>query len=136
MTLHGGCQCGALRYEVRGEPLDLYVCHCLECRHQSASAFGISVIVRSADFVIVSGAPRVWTRKAPVSGTLDCYFCPTCGSRCWHGDPAREETLSVKGGSFDDPPDLSRAKHIWTKRRMPGVLIPDHAETYEEEPPG
>jgi len=42
---HGGCQCGAIRYELSGEGLELYVCHCKECRKQSASAFGISVIV-------------------------------------------------------------------------------------------
>lgn len=24
----GGCQCGALRYEFTGDPLELFVCHC------------------------------------------------------------------------------------------------------------
>ena len=48
--LAGGCQCGAVRYEIRGEPLSLYVCHCRECQKQSASAFGISVIIKRADF--------------------------------------------------------------------------------------
>ncbi|BAY36106.1 glutathione-dependent formaldehyde-activating GFA [Nostoc sp. NIES-2111] len=27
----GGCQCGQIRYEIRAEPLTLYVCHCKEC---------------------------------------------------------------------------------------------------------
>lgn len=35
----GQCQCGAIRYESTGESLALYVCHCLECQKQSASAF-------------------------------------------------------------------------------------------------
>ena len=135
MTRTGGCQCGSLRYELSGDPVDLYVCHCLECRHQSASAFGISVIVRAADFTLVRGEASAWTRKATVSGSMTCYFCPTCGSRLWHGDPAVEETLSIKGGTFDDPPDLSRAKHIWVKRKMPGVVIPDGVETFDGEPP-
>ncbi len=134
-ALQGGCQCGAIRYEVRGGPIDLYVCHCRECQKQSSSAFGVSVGVRSADLVVLAGTPRVWTRPAAVQGTLDCAFCPTCGTRVWHGDLARDATVSVKGGSLDAPPDLSRAKHIWTSRRLPGVVIPDGVETHAQEPP-
>lgn len=130
----GGCQCGAVRYEIRGPAVDLYVCHCNECRRQSASAFGISMIVRPADLVLVCGTPRTWTRAANVGGSLDCAFCPDCGSRLWHGDLAADRDISVKGGSLDRPPDLSKAKHIWTSRKLAGVIIPDGVETWPEEP--
>lgn len=134
-ALAGGCQCGQVRYEVRGEPLDLYACHCRECRKQSSSAFGISLIVRSADLALLSGTPKIWTRPATVGGSLDCAFCPNCGSRVWHGNTDRDDAVSVKGGSLDTPPDLSKAKHIWISRKLHGVLIPDQAETHLEEPP-
>jgi hypothetical protein len=134
--LAGGCQCGEVRYELRGAPLDLYVCHCRECRKQSASAFGISVIVGSADVVLLAGTPKIWTRAATLGGSLDCAFCRTCGSRVWHGSLERDAAVSLKGGSLDRPPDLSRAKHIWTSRKLPGVVIPEHVETHAEEPPG
>ena len=135
-ALAGGCQCGDVRYEVRGEPVALYVCHCRECQKQSSSAFGISVIVRSADLVLVAGSPHSWTRPATVAGSFDCAFCPRCGSRVWHGNPDRDEYVSMKGGSLDTPPDLSDAKHIWISRRLRGIVIPDQAEVYAEEPPG
>ncbi|MFP6729593.1 MAG: GFA family protein [Alphaproteobacteria bacterium] len=131
----GGCQCGEIRYELRGEPVDLYVCHCSECRKQSSSAFGISLIVRAADFVLLSGAPKVWSRPAAVAGSIDCSFCPNCGSRFLHGNVETDETVSIKGGSLDRPLDLSNAKHIWTSSKLPGVAIPGHVETHAEEPP-
>ncbi len=53
--LTGGCQCGQVRYELTGSPLGLYVCHCRECRKQSASAFGISAFFRSADLRLLGG---------------------------------------------------------------------------------
>ena len=134
-VLTGGCQCGHVRYEARGAPVGLYVCHCRECQKQSTSAFGISVRVRAADLALLAGAPSVWVRPTTIGGSLACAFCPRCGSRVWHGDPARDAIVSIKGGSLDTPPDLSHAVHIWVSRKLPGVVIPDHAETYPEEPP-
>ena len=134
-ALMGGCQCGEVRYEIRGAPVDLYVCHCGECRKQSSSAFGISVIVRTTDLVLLSGALKVWNREATIAGSLDCAFCAKCGSRIYHGNTGTSETVSIKGGSLDTPPDLSNAKHIWVSRKLPGVVIPGHVETHAEEPP-
>ena len=47
-----------------GEPLALYVCHCRECRKQSASAFGMSFIVPRAGFRVTKGTPHFWIRNA------------------------------------------------------------------------
>jgi hypothetical protein len=134
MTLAGGCQCGAVRYEVAAEPLRLYVCHCGECRKQSASAFGISVIVPAAAFVLRQGKVRIWTRPTASGGVLECMFCTVCGTRIRHAD-AREDTVSIKGGTLDEPVDLAAASHIWTSRKLPGLVIPDEAPQFPEEPP-
>ena len=132
--LTGSCQCGDVRYEIRGEPVDLYVCHCLECRRQSASAFGISLIVRVADLVVTQGAPRIWSRAADSGTQLDCSFCPTCGSRLFHAPRPATGTLSVKGGTVDGGVDLAGATHIWTSRKMPGVDVPPGVRQFPEEP--
>jgi len=132
--LTGGCQCGAVRYAVYGEPLEIYVCHCRECRKQSASAFGISVMVRRADFLLGEGAVSFWSRATDSGRTLTCAFCPACGSRLWHQHDDPAAPISVKGGSLDPPPDLSAAVHIWTVRRLPGVVIPDGAKQFPGEP--
>lgn len=131
--LIGGCQCGGLRYEADAEPLALYVCHCAECRRQSASAFGVTVMVDAAAFRLVKGAAKTWERGTDSGRRLSCHFCPDCGSRVWHS--GEWPTVSIKGGTLDEPPDLSRAVHIWTKRKLAGVVIPDGAETWPEEPP-
>ncbi|MBO0740812.1 MAG: GFA family protein [Hyphomicrobiaceae bacterium] len=130
----GGCQRGAVRYELLAPPLKIYICHCAECRKQSASAFGISLIVRAKSFALTRGSPQRWCRPTDSGRTLDCYFCANCGSRVWHGDATREETISVKGGSLDDATDVSLAAHIWTSRKLHGVIIPEHAERHAREP--
>ena len=133
--LTGGCQCGAVRYEITGEPVALYVCHCRQCQKQSASAFGISVIVRRSDFRVARGGKvKVWSRPTDSGGTLACAFCPACGSRVWHEGIGATDTISVKGGSLDEPPDLRSACHIWTARALPGVVIPETMRQFPGEP--
>jgi hypothetical protein len=133
MVLTGSCQCGSVRYEIQGRPIEVYVCHCLECRKQSSSAFGISVIVAATDFSLRSGALKSWSRPTDSGRTLECAFCENCGSRIWHGSPG-DSTISVKGGSLDQAIDLSAAGHIWTSRKLPGVVIPDGNKQFPEEP--
>ena len=102
MTLTGGCQCGAVRYEVSAAPLEVYVCHCRECRRQSASAFGISVIVPAQAFVLMQGNLRTWSRPTDGGKVLECMFCADCGTRIRHASLG-DATISIKGGSLDSP---------------------------------
>ena len=132
--LFGGCQCGAIRYELSHGPLHLYVCHCTECRKQSASAFGISFIVPQNALRLTQGEPRLWSRPTDTGNTLDCAFCGECGSRLWHKRRSATDTLSIKGGSLDSPPDLRQATHIWTTRMLPGIVLPQGVAQFPGEP--
>ena len=131
--LLGGCQCGEVRYELAAAPREVYVCHCLECRRQSSSAFGISAIARKSAFRVSRGVAKKWSRPTDSGGALDCYFCPNCGSRLWHEDEHGGDLVSIKGGSLDRPPDLSSVPHVWTRRALAGVIIPDGSPRYAEE---
>ena len=43
MSYSGSCQCGAVRYQLSGEPKLVSICHCTDCQTNSASAFGVVV---------------------------------------------------------------------------------------------
>ncbi len=131
--LVGGCQCGAVRYAISSDPVNLYICHCRECRKQSASAFGISLFVRRKGFRLTRGATKRWSRATDSGRTLHCAFCADCGSRLWHEAAGEAETISVKGGSLDEALDLTEAIHVWTSRKLPGVVIPENAAQFPQE---
>lgn len=133
-VLLGGCQCGLIRYELSDGPLELYACHCRECRKQSASAFGISFIVPLNALRVTQGQPKLWSRATDTGHTLDCAFCPECGSRLWHQRRGTADILSIKGGSLDEPVDLSQAIHIWTSRMLPGIILPEGSASFPGEP--
>ena len=128
----GGCQCGQVRYRCPDKPLELFVCHCRECRKQSASAFGISYIVAREQFELTDGSPRFWIRAADSGNQVRCAFCSDCGSRLWH--ESSPDQVSVKAGSLHDPVDISTAVHIWVSRKLDGITIPDGVRQFPEEP--
>ncbi len=130
--LTGRCQCGAVRYEHSGQPGAVYICHCRECQKQSASAFGISVEMPRDGLRLLQGTPNFWTRGTDTGRKLRCAFCPDCGARLWHESEA--DWLTLKGGSLDQPVDVSNAIHIWTRRKLPGIVIPEGAVQYPGEP--
>jgi len=125
-----------VRYEIAGEPLALFVCHCTECRKQSASAFGISLPLPRAGFRLTQGAPNFWSRRSGSGIEIRCAFCPGCGSRLWDEPQDAPDIVVIKGGSLDNPPDIARAIHIWTASRLPGVIIPGDARQFAKEPTG
>jgi hypothetical protein len=134
LPLTGGCQCGALRYEIRAEPLSVYVCHCTECQRQSGAAFGMSVMVPRPALVYTKGAPRRWMRKADSGRTLESDMCETCGVRPVNHPTANDKVSIVKPGTLDDTRWLHPIGHIWTKSAQPWVPIPQDVVIHEGHP--
>jgi len=51
----GGCLCGAIRYEFRGDLLRTLNCHCDDCRRATGSSFGTYVFVEESDLNVLQG---------------------------------------------------------------------------------
>jgi hypothetical protein len=134
LPLCGGCQCGQLRYEVRAEPLSVYVCHCTECQRQSGSAFAMSVIVPRPALVFTAGAPQRWSRITERGNVLDGDFCPQCGVRIAHHPRINEAVSILKPGTLDDTRWLVPVGHIWTRSAQPWVDIPEGSVIFEGHP--
>jgi len=125
------CQCGHINFKTSlPAPLALYICHCLECRLQSSSAFGASAIFPRPDLpTSMFSQLGTFTRPAK-AGLMTCYFCKGCGSRIWH-EREGVEMASIKGGLVKGL-DWDTAVHLWTKRAV--VPIPEGVVSWEEEP--
>ena len=121
------------------QPIKIYFCHCTECRHQSSSAFGISVIFPYFEIPDPHGRIGTYSRTTASEKTLECLFCKNCGSRLMHRNPLSQlggftATVSVKGGCLEglSREMLEEAAHIWCKEAV--AEIPAGAERWEEEP--
>jgi hypothetical protein len=130
----GGCQCGQIRYEIRAEPLTLYVCHCKECQKQSASAFGMSMPVPRAAVVILQGQPKQWQRVGDSGRQVSCFFCGECGTRLFHQPSRNAEITNIKPGTLDDTRWLRPVGHVWTRSSQEWVILNEQMLNYDTQP--
>jgi hypothetical protein len=134
LPLEGSCQCGAIAYKISALPLTLYACHCTECQKQSSSSFGMSMLVLKEAFSVVSGVPKVWTRKAECGEVIECAFCVDCGSRLFHSPRGPNELISVKAGTLAHTKWLNPVGHIWVSSSQSGAISQEGKLTYAYQP--
>ncbi len=133
-TRTGGCQCGAIRYEVTGAPKQIVACHCTDCQRQSGSAFGMTMVVDQADFRLLQGDLKTFRSESDAGRAKLGAFCPDCGTRIYRKPEWRKGTVSVKPGTLDDTRGLKPTVHLWTDSRQPWVTIPDGVKAFEKQP--
>lgn len=123
LPLRGGCICGALRYEVTGQPLMATLCHCTTCQRRTGSAYSMSLIVRRRDFRLSAGAPL--SRPLPTeSGRINVqHFCENCLVRTHTEPEAAPDILYVRPGTLDDPGAIAPIAQIFTRSARDGAAI-------------
>lgn len=126
----GGCQCGAVRYRLKGEPEGLTACHCRDCQRQSGSAFSLSLDVPDEAFELLSGRLETFTVPCDSGRTKECAFCGSCGTRLYHRG---EWGMSIKAGTLDDTSRLTPDAHYWTKRKQAWVQIPEGVQSFSDD---
>jgi len=134
LPLTGGCQCGALRYEITTAPLMIYNCHCTNCQKIGGGAFSTPMTVLEPSFAFSAGTPRAieWTSDA--GNTRFGWFCDACGSRIAHGQKPSLGVLSVRAGTLDDTRWVEPVGDIWVRSKQPWVVLPDERLRTEQQP--
>ncbi|MFP6734856.1 MAG: GFA family protein [Rhodospirillales bacterium] len=130
----GGCQCGAVRFEISAEPLTAYVCHCITCQKQSGSAFGMAIVVPTDAIAVLEGGTSTFIKTADSGRESDCVFCPKCGNRLFHHIKTDAAMSMVKTGLLDDASDIIPVAHLWTSRALNWVTIPNDVLIFEGQP--
>jgi hypothetical protein len=128
MKLTGGCHCGAVRYEVDGEPLTHALCHCSDCRrHAGAPMVGWTMYPEAA-LTITRGTTRVYASSE--HGRRQ--FCEHCGTGLFYTNAdALPGIVDVQSATYDDPDAVPARAHIQVAERIGWM---EHAHTLPQFP--
>ena len=132
-VLGGGCLCGALRYEARGQAQYMGHCYCADCRKASGSGF-IPFMSFKAAQLRFTGEPVIH-RSVSFRGTETARnFCPRCGGLVFGGVIGQDVEHTIYAGSLDDASAFRPAIAIFNRDRPEWAVLPPGLTVFEIMP--
>ena len=92
----GGCQCGAVRYQLLTPPEHACLCHCRMCQRASGQPFMAFASVRREDLRWTRGSPSTFVS----SNVAERNFCSGCGTPLTY-HRVESGSIAVTIGSLD-----------------------------------
>lgn len=102
VTRRAQCLCGQLSATCKGEPVRISVCHCLDCKRRTGSAFSYNVRFAEGD-VSIEGRAKQFTRTGDQGGRIIYNFCPECGASVHYRIDTQPGVIAIPVGAFADP---------------------------------
>jgi hypothetical protein len=111
----GHCHCGAIRYEVEGEPKWSALCHCGDCRGNSgAPVVGWAAYPEGA-LTLLAGKPKVYASSQ--NGRR--HFCADCGTGLFYFNAVNlPGIVDVQIATLDDPDAVVPQIHVQAAERI------------------
>jgi len=109
----GGCQCGAVRFQVRGTLGTASICHCRMCQKAFGGFYAPLVGIREQ-------ADLRWTRGEPKrfqsSNVVSRGFCGDCGTPLTYEAP---DGIALSIAAFDDPGAIAPVIQYGVEGKLP-----------------
>jgi hypothetical protein len=120
--------CGAVRYELKGEPFDCGYCHCRTCQLTSGAPAMVFASVAAGDLVWTAGADKVKSVASSSFGHRS--FCGACGTPFLMQVDHQPETVDFSIATLDAPDGVVPGFHIFYASRIawaePADDLPRH----------
>ena len=131
VIIEGSCLCGAVHYEVSGDPQWFYHCHCSRCRKATGTGHASNLLIPHGSLKWIEGEALIKSYKVPEAKRFTNCFCSVCGGRLPRY--VRETGMVViPAGSIDSELDFKPQFRIYWDSRVKwscgGDKLPVHAE--------
>lgn len=115
MTYTGQCHCGAVRYQLSGEPKVVSLCHCRDCQRSAGAPMVSWAMFPDTALTLLQGQPTTINS----SGTAMRSFCGHCGSGLFYRNAAiLPGIVDVQTATLDNPDLLPPSLQIQTAERL------------------
>jgi hypothetical protein len=108
----------------------VHCCHCRDCQRQTGSAFVINALIETDRIDLFAGAPEPTAMPTDSGRPHDIYRCAACRTALWSDYGRRPSLRFVRVGTLDEPAAASPDVHIYTRSKLPWVLLPHGVPTF------
>jgi len=127
----GGCLCGAVRFEAKGDCSNSMVCHCRSCRRAAGAPAVAWVTFALSGFVFTEGTPAEFRSSPPVLRT----FCAACGTPLTYRHSDYSDAIDISTCSLDEPERFPPTHHSWLSHDVRWVKFGDGLPGFLESRP-
>lgn len=111
MAITGGCQCGAIRYELSGPPDRVSICHCRDCQLSAGAPMVSWALMPTERLTVTKGAPAAYRSSRDAVRS----FCPVCGTGLFYTNPAMmPHRIDLQSVTLDDPSVFAPVNRVQT----------------------
>lgn len=129
--VEGGCQCGAVRYNVTGEPLMAAICHCTMCRRAHAAPAVAWAMYQQEHVYFSQGQPKLYASSAEAQRG----FCENCGTQIMFSASFLPGLIDIAVGSLDNPQLVTPTLHYWHSEHLAWAEFADGLPRFAALPP-
>ena len=112
----------------------VHACHCTDCQRVTGAPFAVNLWIEADHVVLKSGELKSVMLKGGESGKpCEVWHCSNCGSSLWsryYASPGNCRWVRV--GTLDNPASITPDVHIWTRSKLPFVVLPDDVPVFEQ----
>lgn len=127
----GGCHCGAIRYELSGEPKWTSLCHCSDCRRHSGAPLVGWTAFREGELRLLQGTPKVY--ESSENGRR--HFCAGCGTGLFYYNAANlPGIVDVQIATLDNPDALAPTIQVQAAERIAWMERAHELPAFERYP--
>jgi hypothetical protein len=122
-AITGGCNCGAVRFEVTSPFVSASYCHCTRCQRRTGAGASANGRAEPGSFRVTRGEDRLRAWK-PEPG-YEKWFCGDCGSALFSRDPDDQNNVGVRLGTLDVEPEVRPSYRQYVAYAAVWEPIPD-----------
>ena len=121
--VHGGCLCGAVQYEIRGNLRAVINCHCSQCLRTHGHHSAYTAAMREAVHMVEDHGLKWFNSSVHARRG----FCCECGASVFW-EPFGSDTISIAAGTLDRPTGLTTIRHVYVSDAGDYYTITDRLE--------
>ncbi|MEJ2400889.1 MAG: GFA family protein [Xanthomonadales bacterium] len=126
--VHGGCLCGAVRFEIDLPSKWCAHCHCSMCRRAHGAGYVTWVGFDSGHFKLLSGDHHLkWYESSPGARR---GFCTECGSAMLFESARWPDETHVALGCIEDPIDRVPEANAYVEAHVDWMPLDDSLTRY------
>lgn len=118
--IHGSCLCGAVTYTLSAPPQMSLLCHCINCKKWTGSAFMMNDWYNRDEFQIQADTPTTIKtfvdKMCDSKNKLSRHFCAHCGTPLYSSSERNPQAVIVPRGTIDGKcgrEDAMNPEKVW-----------------------